>query len=208
MKALASIRPAQSDLVPSLVSADRWTRICLTRPNLGAGSTQTKKRRVSVAGLVAHGGRSPRGDTSRLSPETQRVDFGSSTSHRRHDAHSRAACRSPAWSTGHAPMPSPNSDSSMTRSELACPRYSSAPDISQIMYPSHDAQTRPQTPSQSHDSPGQPVAAQKITVDTICEGLGISKHVYDYLYVLFPVNSVIKLHQLTIKAEWACTLTT
>ncbi|KJK75074.1 hypothetical protein H634G_09709 [Metarhizium anisopliae BRIP 53293] len=44
-----------------------------------------------------------------------------------------------------------------------------------------DVMTGPPSPSQSHDSPDQPVIRPGITVDTVCKGLGISRDVYTYL---------------------------
>lgn len=58
---------------------------------------------------------------------------------------------------------------------------SDAPIFSQIMYPSHEAQTRPQSPAPS----GYPIAssstAPTITVETVCVGLGITVDTYTCL---------------------------
>lgn len=56
------------------------------------------------------------------------------------------------------------------------------PEFSQIMYPSHDVQTRPQSPSGHEAIPR--VAGQTsadVSVTSVCKGLGISRPVYDAL---------------------------
>ncbi|KAG8405059.1 hypothetical protein J3459_022266 [Metarhizium acridum] len=57
-----------------------------------------------------------------------------------------------------------------------------------MMYPSHETQTRPPTPSQSHDGRDQPAIVPGITVDTVCKGLGISRNVYTYLIKAYFSN--------------------
>ncbi|KAK1758583.1 hypothetical protein QBC47DRAFT_295255 [Echria macrotheca] len=49
------------------------------------------------------------------------------------------------------------------------------------MYPSHEAQTRPQSPSTVDTSPDRAPRASGITVDSVCERLGISRPIYDLL---------------------------
>lgn len=57
----------------------------------------------------------------------------------------------------------------------------SAPIFSRIMYPSHEAQTRPQSPSTVDTPPGHRDRASGITVQSICEALKISRVTYDML---------------------------
>lgn len=61
--------------------------------------------------------------------------------------------------------------------------HSKAPSLAQIMYPSHELQTRPQSPSTPDPSPERPNKGPKITVESVCEGLKISADTYTFLYV-------------------------
>ncbi|KAJ9131360.1 hypothetical protein NKR23_g11737 [Pleurostoma richardsiae] len=53
-----------------------------------------------------------------------------------------------------------------------------APTFSQIMYPSHETQTRPQSPSVYGPSPDKPKGPSKEDIKTVCEGLKISNGAY------------------------------
>ncbi|KAK4197636.1 putative fungal-specific transcription factor [Triangularia verruculosa] len=78
--------------------------------------------------------------------------------------------------------PLPNAESS-TRSQPT-----SAPIFSRIMYPSHEAQTRPQSPSTVDASPGHQDNAIPITVQTVCDALKISRATYDLLMESYFTN--------------------
>ncbi|KAK4032701.1 putative fungal-specific transcription factor [Parachaetomium inaequale] len=65
----------------------------------------------------------------------------------------------------------------------------SVPIFSRIMYPSHEAQTRPQSPSTVDASPGnQDGVATGITVQSVCEALSISRATYDLLMDSYFTN--------------------
>ncbi|KAK0666799.1 putative fungal-specific transcription factor [Cercophora samala] len=64
----------------------------------------------------------------------------------------------------------------------------SAPIFSRIMYPSHEAQTRPQSPSTVDASPGHQDNAIPITVQTVCDALRISRATYDVLMESYFTN--------------------
>jgi hypothetical protein len=49
------------------------------------------------------------------------------------------------------------------------------------MYPSHEAQTRPQSPSTVDTPPDNQNGAGRITVQRVCAALKISKDTYDML---------------------------
>jgi len=57
--------------------------------------------------------------------------------------------------------------------------HPTAPIFSRLMYPSHEAQTRPQSPSTVDTSPSLRHGA--ITVDSVCAGLKISRETYAML---------------------------
>ncbi|KAK0726521.1 hypothetical protein B0T21DRAFT_385744 [Apiosordaria backusii] len=56
------------------------------------------------------------------------------------------------------------------------------------MYPSHEAQTRPQSPSTVDASPGHQDNPIPITVQTVCDALKISRGVYDLLMECYFAN--------------------
>lgn len=63
----------------------------------------------------------------------------------------------------------------------------SAPIFSRIMYPSHESQTRPQSPSTADASPeNQNGVTTGITVRSVCAALQLSKATYDLLSVPSP----------------------
>lgn len=63
----------------------------------------------------------------------------------------------------------------------------SAPIFSQIMYPSHEAQTRPQTPS-TVDTPPANQTAARVTPLSVCVALKIPKETYDMLMEAYFAN--------------------
>ncbi|KAF2099824.1 hypothetical protein NA57DRAFT_38700 [Rhizodiscina lignyota] len=80
------------------------------------------------------------------------------------------------------------------------------------MYPSHELQTRPQSPFTPDPSPERPNKAGKMTVESVCEGLKISTDTYHFLmecyfanmttYSLFKPHSIeSKLPQMRSRAE-------
>lgn len=66
------------------------------------------------------------------------------------------------------------------------------PLFSRIMYPSHDAQTRPPSPSTPDESPPDDDAVPPfgVTVDSVCESLKISRVLHDKLYA--PLSSLLR----------------
>ncbi|GAB1319454.1 hypothetical protein MFIFM68171_09664 [Madurella fahalii] len=56
------------------------------------------------------------------------------------------------------------------------------------MYPSHEAQTRPQTPSTVDTPPGHRDGASRITIQSVCEALKISRVAYDMLMASYFTN--------------------
>ncbi|KAL7894396.1 hypothetical protein HDV63DRAFT_384216 [Trichoderma sp. SZMC 28014] len=82
-------------------------------------------------------------------------------------------------------MSSPSTHSSSTEIHRH-PGPDTAPTFSQIMYPSHEARTRLQSP----DFPREPSSVQEteVVVEWVCKGMGITHALYEYLMEAYFAN--------------------
>ncbi|KAK4671665.1 hypothetical protein QC764_607830 [Podospora pseudoanserina] len=111
---------------------------------------------------------------------------------------SSIAVSSPTYSTSHDDSRTRADDDLHSRREVTSPlstgessvgiQPTSAPIFSRIMYPSHEAQTRPQSPSTVDASPGHQDNAIPITIQTVCDALRISRATYDVLMESYFTN--------------------
>lgn len=145
--------------------------------NRYVGTVHTNKRRRNTlstlqraspivgAGVLASAPDSQQGNTPQLAQNTRRRT--TPLLHLATPPDYAAADRELSWRDIATPHEEPEAGA----------RASDAPAFSQIMYPTHDAQTRPQSPY--HCGSHAPSSAlTEINVESVCNGLGIPASVY------------------------------
>ncbi|KAK4182350.1 putative fungal-specific transcription factor [Podospora australis] len=161
-------------------------------PKTGSSSAQgTKRRRIDDSQTQAPRNSIGHGSIDLLVSAAGQVAGASFDLARRTSVLSPSSCHSPnrhddARSQGDVASPQPGQPS------VAAPTSNhgaTAPLFSRIMYPSHEAQTRPQSPSTVDAvSPENQDATARITVESVCNALRISRNTYDMLMEAYFAN--------------------
>lgn len=171
------------DLARSLVSLARTVETIKNMLILMSGTQGAKRRRLdevsgSPGSNPVHSLSSrPVGPSSKFEARRNSVvSPGSSYSATQDDSLSRRDVPTPEVGQGLSP-----SSSSSTRARRLSSHSTSAPIFSRIMYPSHEAQTRPQSPSTVDTPSDRQGGGPRITVQSVCDALKITKATYDML---------------------------
>ncbi|KAK3987196.1 putative fungal-specific transcription factor [Cladorrhinum sp. PSN332] len=147
------------------------------RPGPKPGSQGTKRRRLDHS-APPPGPTSPFDCARRDSALSPASCYSSSAI--QDDSISRRDNPTPEGGAGLSP--------SSTRGRRLSNHSTTAPIFSRIMYPSHEAQTRPQSPSTVDTPSDHQGGGPKITVQSVCEALKITKATYDMLMTSYFNN--------------------